>query len=93
MNNETAFEGPEETASPPEIKQDVRRQHVSRILKTRLDEASRYEELSSSRETFQEQRAIWTKAGRTPGLRQDEQFTLAGAQHAGRDAMQVKLQR
>ena len=45
-----AFEGPEDRASLPEIKQDVRRQHVSRVLKARLDQASSYEEFSFSRE-------------------------------------------
>lgn len=39
-------------ASPPEIKQDVRRPHANCIWKTRLEQASRYEEFSSSMETF-----------------------------------------
>lgn len=50
-DHETGLGG-DRRASPSKIKQDVRRPHVNFIWKTRLEQASRYEEFSSSMETF-----------------------------------------
>lgn len=54
-----AFEGPEIGASLPEIKPDVERQHVSCILKIRLDQASRYEDNSAFPERYSRERQLF----------------------------------
>ena len=53
-----AFEWLEEEASLPEIRPDVRRQHVSYILKTGKNQASRDEEFRYSRKMFQGKRPV-----------------------------------
>lgn len=84
-----AFEEPGGGASLPEIKQDMGKQHVSCILKTRLDQASSQEDNLLFQGGISE-RGRETKAGRPLGHR-DRISSSCGLEHRVQEEVACKV--